>query len=192
MTNYAEIARVHSVWRGMKNRCESTKNAFYGSYGGRGIYVCDEWQDFNVFCQWMLDNKSSPLTDIDRIDNNGPYSPDNCRLVSHKQNCRNKSNNLLLTAWGETKTLVEWSEDSRASVSQRMIRERVAVLHWAPERAISAPADKTRKSGNPTHCKHGHEYTESNTYYSKAAPHLKKCRRCHADRQTARYRRLYK
>ena len=135
----------------------------------------------------MLDNNSQAGLDIDRVDNDGSYSPDNCRLVSHKENCRNKGNNLRLTAWNETKTLVEWSEDPRAAVSQRMIRERVAMLNWDAEKAISTIANPVRKSQNPTHCKHGHEYNKDNTYYSKAAPHLKKCRRCHADRQLNRY-----
>jgi hypothetical protein len=190
MINYEEVARVNSIWTSMKNRCESSTNKNYSFYGGRGVYVHEYWQDFNTFCQWMLDNGSRPGLDLDRIDNDGPYSPDNCRLVTHTENCRNKSNNHRITAWGETKTLVEWSEDPRAEVSQRMIRERLSALGWDTERAISSPPDRVRKSQNPTHCKKaGHPYDEENTYYSPSKPHLKKCKKCHAERSKLRYHR---
>jgi len=188
MTNYTEIARLHSVWKSMKNRCESPKNGAYLHYGARGISVCDQWQDFEVFCQWMLDNGSEPGLQIDRVDVNGNYSPDNCRLVTPLVNHNNKRNNHKLEVWGEIKTISEWSRDPRCVVSKSIIENRVNKLLWTDyEAVLTSPPSRTRRSQNPTHCKHGHEYTISNTYYSKSAPHLKKCRKCHADRQLQRY-----
>lgn len=189
--NYLEIARVYGVWQGMWRRCTSTKSTAYKDYGGRGIHVVDEWADFNIFCQWMLDNESAPGLQIDRIDVNGPYSPDNCRLVTSKVNNNNRRNNRRLALWGETKTIAEWADDPRCAVSKSIIENRINKLGWTDyEKVLTSPRDRTRKSQNPTHCKHGHEYTEGNTYYSKSAPHLKKCRKCHSTRQAARYHKL--
>jgi hypothetical protein len=172
----------------MKSRCETSINSSYPHYGGRGISVCDEWQDFNNFCQWMLDHGSAPGLQLDRIDVNGNYEPSNCRLVTPTVNHNNKRNNHRFVAWGENKTIAEWSRDSRCVVSKYIIENRINKLGWTDyEKVLTASADRTRKSQNPTHCKHGHEYNDTNTYYSKATPHLKKCRRCHADRQLKRH-----
>jgi len=171
----------------MKRRCESEKHHAFKDYGGRGIYVDLAWQDFNVFCQWMLSAGSEKGLDLDRVDVNGPYGPGNCRLTSRKINSNNKRNNRRVTAWGEEKTVSEWSSDKRCLVNQRTLLERLN-RGWEAERAISSQKDMVRKSQNPTHCKRGgHEYTPDNTYYSKAAPHLKKCRRCHSERQKKAY-----
>lgn len=188
MINYAEIARIHSVWEGMRRRCEYPKTQAYPHYGGRGISICDEWQDFNTFCQWMLDNGSVPGLQLDRIDVNGNYEPSNCRLVTAQINQNNRRNNHRLTIWDENKTITEWSRDPRCVVSKSIIENRINKLGWADyEKVLITPADRTRKSQSPTHCKHGHEYNDINTYYSKATPHLKKCRRCHSNRQSKRY-----
>lgn len=84
----------------MIRRCENPKSTRYNRYGGRGIKVCDEWKDFWVYRKWFLSEyekrKSHPVNHVDRIDNNGNYEPSNCRLVSIKENARNKNTVLLI------------------------------------------------------------------------------------------------
>jgi hypothetical protein len=78
------------VWTGMKQRCNNPNSRSYPGYGGRGIKVCEEWQKFSGFMQWTEFPKYERGLQIDRIDNDGDYSPDNCRWVAPSVNARNR------------------------------------------------------------------------------------------------------
>lgn len=171
----------------MHARCYKPSVKAYKWYGGRGITVEAEWHDFDAFCHWSLKHGSAKGLQIDRIDANGPYGPSNCRWVSVKVNQNNRRNNRIVEAWGESKTLAEWIEDSRVTVTYRQAENRLRRGGWDPERALTAPIDPTRKPVHKTHCKRGHEYTDANTYTTPSQPNIKKCRKCHAERQSARY-----
>ena len=80
---------LYGIWKGMRNRCTNPKNKAYPGYGGRGISVCEAWDDFDQFCQDMGD-RPSPTHSIDRIDNDKGYSPDNCRWATPAEQCVNK------------------------------------------------------------------------------------------------------
>ena len=94
----------------MMRRCHNPDNPRYEDYGGRGIYVCEKWrQDWTKFRDDMgqpPDGKS-----IDRIDNEGPYSPENCRWATRSEQQRNRRDNVLLTFRGKTLTRRGWSEE---------------------------------------------------------------------------------
>jgi len=78
-------------WRHMKNRCYDPSDRSYRSYGGRGITVCHEWlQDFATFVRWASQSGYRRDLQLDRIDNDGPYAPNNCRWVSHRMNLQNR------------------------------------------------------------------------------------------------------
>jgi len=82
--------RIYNVWSNMNKRCHNPKSSRYRDYGGRGIYVCQEWRDsFTSFRDWALSHGYQRDLEIDRIDNNGGYSPDNCRFVTRSQNNMN-------------------------------------------------------------------------------------------------------
>jgi hypothetical protein len=89
--------RLHQTWRGMKNRCFNVKFNYYSDYGGRGITVCDEWKNsFIAFKNWAMNNGYSDNLEINRINNNDSYSPQNCDFVSryiNTQNTRKKVTN---------------------------------------------------------------------------------------------------
>jgi hypothetical protein len=80
--------------------------AAYANYGGRGITVCERWQDFDLFVEDM--GLSLDGLQIDRIDNNGPYAKWNCRWVSAKENMRNSRMAKPVTLDGETKIVSDW------------------------------------------------------------------------------------
>ena len=81
--------RLYHAWSEMRRRCKGgATNSKY--YEGKGITYCPEWEDFDIFAQWAIDNGYKEGLEIDRIDGDKDYSPDNCRWVTHKRNSRNR------------------------------------------------------------------------------------------------------
>ena len=94
----------------MIQRCTNPNRESYRQYGGRGIAVCEEWaQSFESFYVWAISNGYGDNLQIDRIDNDGNYTPENCRWVTPVENMGNTSRNIHLTFRGETHTLSEWA-----------------------------------------------------------------------------------
>lgn len=73
----------------MKRRCNG-KCTNHQYYGDKGISYCIEWEDFDVFAEWAIKNGYQSGLEIDRIDGDKDYTPDNCRWVTHKMNSRNR------------------------------------------------------------------------------------------------------
>lgn len=86
--------KLYGVWSAMKRRCQNPHTMWYEQYGGRGIKVCDEWQEYMPFRKWAMDNGYAEGLSIDRIDVNGDYCPKNCRWVDMKTQQNNRRNNI--------------------------------------------------------------------------------------------------
>lgn len=100
--------RLYWVWVSMRQRCSNPSHKQYKHYGGRGIFVCEEWRDFQVFLTWASANGYIEGLAIDRIDNDGPYSPTNCHFITAGENNRNRRNSRFLSASGIRMTQSEW------------------------------------------------------------------------------------
>jgi len=88
IANFRKLHPLYIVWQGMKSRCLSPKSTAYKNYGGRGIKICNRWLSLENFESDMLDSFKEGLW-IDRINNEGDYTPENCRWVTPVQSGQN-------------------------------------------------------------------------------------------------------
>ena len=89
-THGGRRTRLWRIWSGMRNRCNTQTATGYENYGGRGICVCKEWDDFSAFQDWALSHGYTDELTIDRVDVNGDYEPSNCRWATRAEQNRNK------------------------------------------------------------------------------------------------------
>lgn len=117
LKNGTPKSRLYQIWIDMRSRCNNKNLKCYHNYGGRGIKICDEWNEFKNFSDWSLINGYSDLLTIDRIDVNGNYEPDNCRWVTKKEQENNRRNNICDCYNGEMMTMMQFSEKINKSFS---------------------------------------------------------------------------
>jgi hypothetical protein len=111
------------AWRGMKDRCYNPKHESYANYGGRGIIVCDAWVCNFVQFFAEMGPRPSAKHSIDRIDNDGPYSPDNCRWATRLEQEANKRSNKVVEVNGDKVCLAEAAR--RLGLNENLVRSRV-------------------------------------------------------------------
>lgn len=144
--NYTKKFRSeYNTWADMKHRCLNPKRNCYARYGGRGISICERWLECRAgFKNFLLDmgTKPTPEHELDRIDNNGNYCPENCRWATCTQQSRNRRSNRLETYNDETLCLAEWAE--RFGLPRRIVEGRLN-LGWDIHRTLTTPVDKTGK-----------------------------------------------
>lgn len=123
----------------MRRRCYSPTHKSRIYYYDRKIGMCEAWfKSYLAFKNWAYDNGYEKGLEIDRIDNNKGYSPDNCRFADHSTNQSNKSNNVLLQMLGENKIAARWAEDKRCAVDGKTFRMRL-FYGWEPTKALITP-----------------------------------------------------
>lgn len=137
----------YATWRRMKTRCYNPRFEGFQNYGGRGIKVCDRWR--NSFANFIADMgpKPSPKHSIDRIDNDGNYTPTNCRWATRELQSNNRQVNHYLTHNGKTRGISAWARDlgcSPNAITMRLARG------WSDEMALTIPINKSeaRKRAN--------------------------------------------
>lgn len=99
---------TYKIWLGIRARCLNPNDTAFHNYGGRGITIDPRWDDFLRFLADM--GERPPGMDIDRIDNNGPYAPDNCRWVTRSINLRNTRRNRFVEVAGVRMSVAEAAE----------------------------------------------------------------------------------
>lgn len=130
--------RLYEIYNGMLKRCYNSNSKFYNRYGGRGIFVCNEWvSNFESFKNWALSHGYRADLSIDRIDNDGPYSPENCRWATHGEQRRNRRDIVSICCNGEMMCLT----DAAAFVGLKpaTLRKRIKELGWSVEKALNTP-----------------------------------------------------
>lgn len=102
--------KLSSIFKSMKQRCYDSSSSSFANWGGRGITICDEWiNDKRAFVDWATMNGYRDGLTIDRIDNDGPYAPWNCRWVDRTVQANNRRTNVSITVSNVTHTLAEWA-----------------------------------------------------------------------------------
>lgn len=130
---------LFKTWMRMKARCYSPSHNSYKNYGGRGIEICPKWKDdFQSFVYWAVAAGYKPELSIERINVNGNYEPANCRWATLKEQKNNTRRTHRIQAFGETKTITEWSKDDRCKANLNTLYYRMKT-GWDAESAISSP-----------------------------------------------------
>lgn len=127
---------LYRIWAAMKRRCNNPHSAFYELYGGRGIKVCSEWDEYLPFKEWALNNGYKKGITIDRINCNGNYCPDNCRWISIQEQQRNRRNNRHYEYKGVSYTVKEIAD--MVGLKPRTIQGRIE-RGWSVEQVIETP-----------------------------------------------------
>lgn len=134
----------YATWRGMWDRCTNPNNKNYQSYQGR----CppESWRDFAVFYA-ELGPKPSPKHSLDRVNNDRPYGPGNCRWATILTQMQNKSTNQNFTFNGETKCVAEWARG--LGLTPRALKCRISI--WGLARALTTPRHNRGRLVNSSH-----------------------------------------
>lgn len=123
------------IWRSMKARCLNPQSSGYRHYGARGITVCDRWLTFAAFFADM-GCRPSPKHQLDRMNNNGPYVPENCRWATARQQMQNTRLTRRITHNGETQAAIVWAE--RLGLNSGAIAQRLR-SGWSLTAAVTTP-----------------------------------------------------
>lgn len=128
---------TYHTWIGMKQRCYAPTNPAYAHYGARGITVCERWLlSYETFVEDMGLRPSG--CSLDRIDNDGPYSPENCRWATAKAQALNRRSNQRYDLNGQRLTIREIADVT--GIPYQRLRSRLVDLRWTVERAVTQPA----------------------------------------------------
>ncbi len=135
------------IWADMRRRCRNPNDPAYHSYGGRGILVCDRWQNFEHFLADM-GRRPSKRHSIERVDNDKGYFPGNVVWATVEQQCNNRRTNIYITFSGKSLTITQWA--SIVGIKNRPLTRRYW-LGWTPEDLLTIrPGTKIRTPRSET------------------------------------------
>ena len=138
--------RLYRIWHNIKQRCTNPNSHNFCRYGGRGISLCDEWDDFEPFCDWAIANGYSDGLSIDRIDNDGNYSPENCRWIEPIEQMNNTRRNVYVTYKGERLTIAQLAR--KYNLKYSTLQTRISKLKYPVEKAVETPMNGTWKGSD--------------------------------------------
>lgn len=121
------------AWRSMRNRCKDQNTKYYEKYGGRGIKVCGRWENYLNFLSDM-GRKPTKNYSLDRIDNNGDYTPENCRWATKSEQNKNRSVTVWIEHEGKKMLTQDWALEVGLSYSTLYARLRNG---WSIKRALN-------------------------------------------------------
>lgn len=124
---------TYNIWAAMLSRCNNPKQLEYHNYGGRGIKVCIEWEDFTNFLNDMGEKPEG--MSIDRIDVNKGYSKENCRWATNDTQQNNRRDCLYITYKGRKQTLKQWSRE--LGINCKTLNYRIYKANWPIEKAFT-------------------------------------------------------
>lgn len=191
VTHAASGTRAYTVWYGMRQRCFNRRANSYDQYGARGITICERWAEFANFLADM--GQPSPGLTIERVDNDGPYSPENCVWATRAVQQNNRSVNRFHTMNGRTLTVSQWARESgvhrntldlRLSNGLSIEEATLPARRTNMDQVLGAAFASSIARKVRTHCKRGHEWTLENTGHQGKNGSARKCRAC--ARETAR------
>jgi hypothetical protein len=134
--------RILRIFKGIIDRCEREQNISYHNYGGRGIHMCSEWRnDFKAFYEWAISHGYANNLEVDRIDFNGNYCPENCRWISKTENNRNTRANVFIMYRGERLCIAEACEKAGMKKWYKTVCNRLK-MGWDVEKALHTPVRK--------------------------------------------------
>lgn len=123
---------IYRIWRSMMQRCYDKNSHAYSRYGGRGINVCEHWQSFEGFYADMGDRPEGKS--LERIDNNGDYSPENVVWADAKAQANNRRSNVILEHNDEKKTMQQWADQLGVKIGTIWAR---IDRGWTVDRALT-------------------------------------------------------
>lgn len=135
---------LYTKWTSIKTRCLNPNSQNYGSYGGRGIKICEEWLDFWTFREWAYENGYQDGLSIERIDVNGNYCPENCCWIEISEQANNRRTNTFIEYGGKKQTASQWARE--LGIGKDTITYRVRA-GWTPEECLFG------KEKNVSNCK---------------------------------------
>jgi hypothetical protein len=137
--------KLYNVYQCMMARCYRSTNNRWESYGGRGIMVCDEWKnDKRTFFEWSKANGYEEGLQLDRINNDGHYSPDNCRWVTSFVNMNNTRRNRYIEYLDQGLTITQWAR--KLGMSDAKFRHRLITRKWTMDRIVEEAASGLLKA----------------------------------------------
>lgn len=111
--------RLYTIWCGMRQRSNNPKHMAYSLYGGKGVKLCEGWNDYLAFKEWATTHGYADNLCIDRIDPSKGYSPDNCRWITASENTARANKNHT------TRKVIRGEGLSKVSQPQRIEGEKI-------------------------------------------------------------------
>ena len=139
-------SRLYGVWCSMKSRCNNSSSPEYSLYGGRGVRVCPEWESsYSAFAEWAhtngyIDDALRGQCTIDRIDTDGDYSPDNCRIATQKEQMNNVRYNHIVQYGDQNYTIAQLADIT--GISYATLLQRINRYNYTVEAAVTKPVKR--------------------------------------------------